>query len=176
MRPKCGARQSAAEPSELRDWYDATLPLIYQYIYRRVQNREEAEDIAQDTYVRALSRLPAPAELPTAGYLRTVALNLIRDRWRRRQVRGTPLPLTEALLADADDSDAALGKETMREALDALSPEYRQIIQLRLVEGYSRAETARLTGRSEDAVRGIQYRALQQLRKILLPEGRGDSR
>ncbi|MGI5838698.1 MAG: RNA polymerase sigma factor [bacterium] len=176
MRPKCSARQSTIEPSELRDWYDATLPQIYRYIYRRVQNREEAEDITQDTYVRTLARHPAPASLPTPGYLRTVALNLIRDRWRRRQVRGTPLPLTETLLAAADDSDAVLRKETVQEAMNALPPEYRQIIQLRIVEGYSRAETARLTGRSEDAVRGMQYRALQQLRKILLPEGRGDSR
>lgn len=176
MGPNSSVRQSAGEQPEFRAWYDATLPFLYRYIYQRVQNREEAEDITQEAYVRTLGRKPAPDTLPTAGYLKTVALNLIRDRWRRRQVRGITLPLTEALLADADDPEAALGREAVQEALAALPPDYRQVIQLRIVEGYSRSETAKLTGRSEDAVRGLQYRALQQLRDALLKNGRGDAR
>ncbi len=167
MCPKPSAGPKAAGPPQIRAWCDETWPELYRYIYRRVQNREEAEDLTQETYSRTLGRAH-PAELPPIGYLRTVALNLIRDRWHRRQVRGLPVPLTEAVLAATGDTDECVDRSAVRTALAALPPEYQTVLQLRIVEGYSRAETAERLGRSEDAVRGLQYRALQQLRDLLL--------
>lgn len=55
----------------------------------------------------------------------------------------------------------------IKELLDRLQPDFRRVLELRLIQGCSRRETARVMGRSEDAVRGLQYRALAALRSML---------
>ncbi|MDP4160504.1 MAG: sigma-70 family RNA polymerase sigma factor, partial [Bacillota bacterium] len=55
----------------------------------------------------------------------------------------------------------------MQEFLNKLPLDQRFVLQLRIVEGYSRRETAKRMGRSEDAVRGLQYRAIQTLRELM---------
>lgn len=51
--------------------------------------------------------------------------------------------------------------------MSQLPEQYRQVLELRIVEGYSRQEVAERMGRSEDAIRGLQYRALQTLRDLI---------
>ncbi|MEN6463089.1 MAG: sigma factor, partial [Syntrophomonas sp.] len=63
----------------------ATWEPLYRFIYFKVQNREEAEDITQETYVKTLTYLQDhknPGENPL-GFLKTVAMNILRDRWRQ---------------------------------------------------------------------------------------------
>ena len=63
---------------------------LYRFIYYKVQNREEAEDITQETYVKTLKYLQknrTPIENFMA-FMKTVSLNLIRDRWRQRNTEG----------------------------------------------------------------------------------------
>ncbi|MHB1420340.1 MAG: RNA polymerase sigma factor [Bacillota bacterium] len=131
-----------------------------------MQNREEAEDITQEAYARALANFPSPDRPPSLGYLRTVALNLIRDRWRRQQVSGVQVPMEEGLLLY--NAEPVELKTLVQEQMSKLAAEHRIVLQLRIIEGYSRAETAHRMGRSEDAVRGLQYRALQVLRGLML--------
>lgn len=147
--------------SSLEEWYRGHWPDLYRYVYHHVQNRQEAEDLAQEAFARALPRSEADL-LPTRQYLFTTALNLIRDRWRHQRRSGTLLPLEEAFFARAADDDAI--QSWIAELLGGLSPEYRAVLELRIIQGFSRAETARLLGRSEDAIRSMQYRALQLLR------------
>lgn len=63
---------------------------LYRYIYYKVQNREEAEDITQETFVRTFTYCKKKKlgldKWP--GFLRTVALNILRDRWRQKKRRG----------------------------------------------------------------------------------------
>jgi RNA polymerase sigma-70 factor (ECF subfamily) len=58
---------------------------IYQLIYRTVQNRAEAQDLTQEVFLRALRSLNRyeSTDTPIHAYLVTIALNLLRDRWRR---------------------------------------------------------------------------------------------
>lgn len=156
----------------LRIWCDQTWPGLYRYIYARVQNREEAEDITQESYVRTLAKGPF-TELPSQAYLRMVALNIIRDRWRQRKSRGTQVGLQDALLSSDEDVSQILDRTIVEDLLKDLSEEYRRVLQLRIVEGYSRAETAFQMKKSEGAVRGLQYRAVQKLRSLLLAQYKG---
>ncbi|HZD59338.1 MAG TPA: sigma-70 family RNA polymerase sigma factor [Anaerolineae bacterium] len=153
---------------KMRVWCNQTWPEVYRYVYYHVQNRQEAEDLVQETYARTLRRFSSSDQLPTQRYLIKVALNLIRDRWRRQKVHGTQIPLEETLLQQDSDEDATINRTLVRELMAQLSEEYRTVLQLRIVEGYSRAETARRMGRSEDAVRGLQYRAVRILRSLML--------
>lgn len=145
---------------------------LYRFIYYKVQNREEAEDITQETYVKTLKyfhkdKFPQENFL---GFLKTVSPNVIRDRWRQKQRRGVSVNLQEInpqeVASDDKQSDIAQ-RLVLKNALAKLSEEQRIIIDLRIIRGYSVAETAKLVGKTESAVRTAQYRALKTLAQIL---------
>lgn len=158
---------SPDKQQNLRTWCDDTWPLVYRYVYRLVQNRQEAEDITQETYTRVLKKLASPDELPTNGYLMTVALNLIRDRWRRLKVRGTPVPLEDYMFSSNSRTDMIDTQTLVQQLMEKLPEDYRTVLQLRIIQGYSRTETASRMGRTEDSIRGLQYRAVQTLKNLL---------
>ena len=150
----------------MQNWCRQTWPKLYAYIYRRVQNRQEAEDLTQESYLRIFAHFNGEhgQEPPTCGYMRTVALNLIRDRWRRNQTRGTQLPFEESMLLEEREADRLVDRNWLECCLSELPDDYRQVLQLRIVEGYSRAETARRMKRTEASVRALQFRAVRALR------------
>src|SRR5690606_7333462 len=138
--------------------------------------REEAQDLTQEAYLRCLAaRDDAKTFPPGWAFMQTVALNLIRDRGRRQRTHGTLTPLEDRILrGDLPSSlvdDNPLNTETdriwLQELLAKLPRDYRTVLELRLIKGYSRKETAQQMGRSESAVRGLQYRALQLLRAMI---------
>jgi RNA polymerase sigma-70 factor (ECF subfamily) len=150
----------------------ATWESLYRFIYYKVQNREEAEDITQETYVKTLNSLQrnkAPRE-NFLGFLKTVSLNVIRDRWRQKKRGGILVNFQEIMpeeTAGRDQQDDLAQRLMLESALAGLSREQQTILDLRIIKGYSVAETAKLVGKTEGAVRIGQYRALQTLAKIL---------
>jgi RNA polymerase sigma-70 factor (ECF subfamily) len=162
------SKATVNQRQKLQNWCDNSWPDVYRYVYYRVQNREEAEDVTQETYARALKKFASRGKLPSQGYLKTIALNLIRDRWRRQQVQGVTVSLEDVFLLRESDEEAAVNRNVIRILMEQLSEEQRTVLQLRIIEGYSRAETALRMGKSEDAVRGLQYRAVQALRSLMV--------
>lgn len=167
---------NTASRKEVAAQYEQAWPLLYRFIYRRVQNREEAQDLTQEALARSWARLHReghPASI--LPYVQSVALNLIRDRWRRRARRMEITTAEEVLLQNPPGTASAWGDETdhettriwLRQLLAELPPDYRTVLELRIIQGYSRQETARKMGRSVDAVRGMQYRALQAMRELV---------
>lgn len=152
---------------QLRQWCGETWPDLYRYAYYLMQNREEAEDITQETYSRVLAKISSPEDLPSINYLKTAALNLVRDRWRSRKKRGREIPLSDSLLQQRSENEEFVNREFIGSMLTKLPAEQQDVLRLRLVEGYSRAETARKMEKSEDSIRGLQYRAVQTLRRLL---------
>lgn len=73
---------------DVRAWCDRTWPAVYRHIYRLVQNREEAEDLTQDTYTRVVKRGFSNDGPPHLGYLIAAATNAVRDSWRRSRRSG----------------------------------------------------------------------------------------
>lgn len=172
MADDAGAVRSPQSRHALLEWCDRTWPQLYRFVYARVQNREEAEDLTQETYLRVLRQRDPSHDPPSLPYLHTVALNLIRDRWRRIRARGARVPLEESLLLTDDGGDATVDRLWLETLIDELPDDYRQVIRLRIIAGLSRAETARRMDRSEAAIRGLQYRALQALRDRIRGDGR----
>lgn len=148
---------------------------LYRYIYYKVQNREEAEDITQETYAKALS-YPKFNQIGTNGYMaffRTVAMNIIKDRWRHNKIRGSNLNIDSISPMEAsteDIADYANQQLCIRRALDKLSENQRTVIELRIMKGYSVSETAKLMNIKAGNVRILQYRALKTLGTILKEE------
>lgn len=142
---------------------------VYRLLYARLGNRSEAEDLTQETFARLWRALPTFAGEDIGAYVRTIALNLmsnhLRDSARRamadRHEREASAPSAE------HEALQALGREEIEALLRSLHPDQAKVLRLRLVDSLSVAESARRMGRSAEAVRSLQYRALQELRTRL---------
>ncbi len=148
-------------------------PKVYRFIYQWVQNREEAEDLTQETMRRIYPKLSA-GEVESEkfeAYAITSARNTMREEWRRRMRRPREVSVEEmrgkgwepAFSENEGMEDAMLVKH----ALNALKDDHKEILSLRIIEGYSCQETAIKMKRSSGAVRALQLRAVQALKKEL---------
>lgn len=144
---------------------------LYRYVYYRVQNREEAEDITQETYEKVLNLINKRdiVILEYNSYLKAIALNIIRDRWRIRQRKGRNVNIEdigqEELLVE-DFSESVANQLLIKKVMESLTEEQQRVIQLRIMEGFSVADTAKLMHRKEVTVRVLQYRAIKALTKV----------
>ncbi len=144
------------------------------YVLKLVRDPFEAEDLVQETFVRALRRretLRDPARMST--WLYTIATNLCRDHFRKRSRTPRTMPLDEerAESTGTPRLDLLLEREEMshcvRGYLEALPDHYRAIILLKDVEGMSNPEIARMLGTSTGNVKIRLHRARHQLRTKL---------
>lgn len=106
----------------------ATWEPLYQFVYYKVQNREEAEDVTQEAYVKALSYIQKNNinEELHIGFLKVVALNIIRDKWRKTKRQGTKLDfelLNPKELAVEDPANMSAEKILIEKALNELNNE-----------------------------------------------------
>ncbi len=150
----------------------ATWKELYRFVYYKVQNREEAQDITQETYARAISYLEKhrDAVLNYGNYLKTIAMNIIRDQWRKKQKgrRADERELDTLEMAGGDFTDEVNERAVVAEAMKQLTAKQQEVITLRIIKGYSAADTAKIMGCREGTVRVMQYRALQALSELLM--------
>jgi len=147
----------------LADLFTTYHASLVRMLYRRTGDRERAEELAQETFARAVA---SPPTSPRA-WLFAVALNLLRDEGRRtvRQERRLVL-LKGELPASAPPPDAELERRECRDrvlrALDQLTPRDREALLLQ-AEGLSYAEIAEATGLAPGAVGTTLARARRRL-------------
>jgi RNA polymerase sigma-70 factor (ECF subfamily) len=168
-------RAKAGDSAAFADLYSAYVAPIFRYVFTRVRNRQDAEDITQSVFVKAWTALGRYEErgMPFGAWLYRIAHNSTIDHYKKK--KDIILDEPEALEAfpasdDSDPHEYAKATERARFVERALSlvPETQQeMLTLRFIEGYSTKEIARKTGKSEDAVRQIQSRALRALRNQL---------
>ena len=161
---------STKEVLELR--FKEIWPRIYRFFYYKMQNREEAEELTQETFRCVWPQLEAgKVELDKlAGYSATAACNLLVDTWRSRGRQ----PLTTSLEGLQEKGwdypqQATEVEETLmvRQALKELNEEHRMVLTYRIIEGWPVDEVARKMKRSPGAVRSLQFRAIKALKDTL---------
>lgn len=147
--------------------YDRYAERVYRYCYRRLGQREAAEDATAQVFAKALPALASYREGGTfAAWLFAIAHTTTSDALRRRRLS---LPLD--LANDRPDSEptpeeAAIAAEErlgVRRLLAHLPPDQRQAMELRLA-GLTGVEVAAAMGRTHRAVKMLQFRAIQRLR------------
>ena len=153
--------------------YDRYVEAVYRYVFYRVRNDADAEDLVSDVFMRALRAIPRyEPRVAFLAWLYRIARHAVIDRARRSR---TQISFEDALahpgvdqVVEPDASILALSdKEAVRGALAKLTPLQQEVIVLRFVEGYSTHEIADLVGKREGTVRGIQFRALEALRALI---------
>jgi RNA polymerase sigma-70 factor (ECF subfamily) len=151
--------------------YQRYADAIYRYIYYRVDNAGDAEDLTAEVFIRMMEGLPNYrfTGAPFEAWLFRIASARVID-YRRRQGRRPQAKLSELLSDDGTlPEDSVLhGQEieALRRAFQQFSGEEQTVLILRFVERKSHREVADILGKSETAVKSIQHRALAQLASL----------
>lgn len=150
---------------------DRHLDRIHRLAWRSLDSRADAEEVAQETFLRAFGQLPdwTPGKARFSTWLYRVALNLCQDRLRRRREQ---VPVEDLDLADPGAApDRTLEQDQRRQrveqALRALPQRQREALLLCHFEGQSNAQAAQVLGVSVDALESLLARARRQLRAEL---------
>ena len=153
--------------------YDRHVEAIYRYVYYRVRDDAEAEDLTSDVFMRALKAMPRyePRQAFLA-WLYRIARNAVIDRARRgnRQVSfedALEHPTADQIVEPDMELLTRSDSDTLRGALAKLTPLQQEVIVLRFLEGYTTHEVARIVGKREGTIRGIQFRAIGALRQMI---------
>jgi len=142
-------------------------PRIRAYLFRMLRNREEAEDLTQETFLKAFRGLNRfDPERPFKAWLYTIATNTGVNAIRDRQRKGLRVDLDPELAAYPASAGVAPDTEERLEiALATLTPRALQLITLHYHEGFSLQEAGAMLGMSEGAAKAALCRARQALRK-----------
>ncbi len=153
------------DPSRFAELYELNFTRVYAFIARRVGDRDVAQDLTSDVFHKALASIQSFEwrGVPFAGWLLRIAANMIADRSKRggREVTSQddpPDPGTRPNLEEIDQH------ARLFRLVEQLPPDQRRVIGMRFAEEKSIREIATALGRSEGAVKQLQFRALQNLR------------
>ena len=173
------ARQAAdLDVSAFADLYRLYSPQMLRYVSSRITGRQEAEDLANTVFEKAFAAIgryePSPAQFST--WLYTIAQNTIIDHYRKRR-----LPLVDdaegEIFAVADPGEGPEGslladerRQILYRAVMRLTPEQRIVVGCRFYFNLPVHEVAAILGKTEGAVKALQFRALDRLRRTLAPD------
>jgi len=152
--------------------YDRYIERIYRFIFFKVSNQSDAEDIASETFLKVWQYIKEGQPVKNLNaLLYSVARNLVIDHYRL-QVKKREYE--EPLIADiknisgiAEMIDFKTDEGKILKALKSLKDEYGEVIILRFFDDLSVGETAKIIGKSQNNTRVLAHRALGALRKML---------
>jgi RNA polymerase sigma-70 factor (ECF subfamily) len=159
--------------------YDRYVDQIFGFVYHRVGHRQTAEDIVSDVFLRALRRIDSFSwqGVDFGAWLMTIARNRCHDHFKSARFR---LDASVAEVFDSPVRDPHLDPEhravtdelsrQIHDALRKLKGEQAEVLYLRFIQHLNVAETAAVMGKTDGAVKALQYRALKSLAKVI-PEG-----
>jgi RNA polymerase sigma factor (sigma-70 family) len=148
---------------------------IYRYIYYNVHDKEHAEDITQEVFLKAWKAIGScrGKEKTFSSWLYRIAHNLIIDKLRKSQKQSSrEAELPESIRDTSDRMEISLEQRDLLKVIDVLSPNQRQVIVMKFIEEMDNREIAETMGKSTGAIRILQMRALETLRKTLGKEQR----
>jgi RNA polymerase sigma-70 factor (ECF subfamily) len=170
----------AAAPGRFEEIYDEHVVSIYRFIYARVGNRPDAEDLTAQVFMRAVEQLDTSRDGgQIASWLYRVSQNAIADYWRG--FYRLPLVGTEQVAPGWEPSqpeesrerpsDANAAATRVRRVLERLPQRYAQVLELRFLQRMSVAETAQRMGITHGNAKILQYRALRKAALLGEPDG-----
>ena len=158
--------------------YREMFPRIFRYVALKVPG-PEVEDMVGDVFLKVVAKLDQYHPVKAASFsawVYRIAHNTIIDYYRKKKDVFVSASEEEEgerfwdalpdhhLLLPSEDVDQGLERDKIHEALGKLRPNYREILDLKFLEGFSNYEIAEITGKKEGNVRILQMRALEELR------------
>lgn len=170
--------QAKDDAEAFGELYQRYADRIYNYIFHRTGNVEDAEDLTAHTFYKALSHIGRYKDrgAPFAAWLYRIAHNAVAN-WHRDNSRWTELPLEDLTLHDHPENVPHHAAEqwdreqALAEAIRRLHPDRQMLLVLKFSEGLSNRQIGHIMGRSEGAIKSLYYRALVGLREDLEEQG-----
>lgn len=173
-------RAQQGDTAAFGELYDRYVDVVFRYVLFRVGDRNLAEDVTSETFLRALRRISTVSYQgrDVGAWFVTIARNLVLDHVKSSRYR---LEVVTAEIADAPAAISAPAGGPEHEVLAAatnaelmacvakLNADQQECILLRFMQGLSVAETAAIMGRNEGAIKALQHRAVRRLAQ-LMPE------
>lgn len=167
------------DPEAIGHLYDLYFERIYKYIYIKVGNRVEAEDITEQVFLRVIEAISAFQWQGSsfASWIYRIAHNQVIDTLRQRSRHPqVPLePIGDTLPSELGDphlyAETSDFVDHLREAMAQLTDLQAQVISLKFASGLTNTEVAHILDRTEGAIKALQYSALQNLNKLMTAKG-----
>ena len=146
---------------------------IYSYLHMSVGNRHDAEDLTTQTFLKMLEAIGRFRwrSAPFSAWLFRIAHNLAMDHFRAAKrtqpEEEVPEPPDSEEISAEEEAMHAIGRQSMLELIENLSPEQQQVLTLKFVFNFPNAEVATILGKTEGAIKSLQHRALVSLQKQL---------
>jgi RNA polymerase sigma-70 factor (ECF subfamily) len=166
-------RGQQGERDALEELYLIHFDRIYSYLHMSVGNRHDAEDLTTQTFLKMLESIGKFRfrAAPFSAWLFRIAHNLAMDHFRAARrwqpEEEVPEPPGQEELSAEDEAMHVIGRASMLDLIDDLSPEQQQVLTLKFVFNFGNAEVATILGKTEGAVKSLQHRALASLQKQL---------
>ena len=170
-------RAQTMDEAALSSLYSTYYPRVYNYAFLQLGDIHAAEDLASEVMLKLLESIKKYRfrGTPFSAWVFRIARNRLIDLHRRRKRRGEvnlSEPLASMQIGPQTMAERALERGQLQLALKYLTDEQRQVIVLKFIEGFDNASIARILRRSEGAIKSLQHRALNSLRRVMAGEGR----
>lgn len=170
--------RAKAEPEAFGALYEKYVDRVYAYVYYRMGDAREAEDLTARVFYKALAHIPEYDQrgAPFAAWLYRIAHNMIAN-WRRDRGRHPELPLDRLVglhtreATPQTQAEQAESQRVLLESIRRLPPERQHLLILKFVDDLSNAEIGKTLGRSEGAIKSLYHRTLLALRDELEKRG-----
>jgi len=158
-----------SDPSRFAELYEQNFHRVYAYVARRVRDRVEIQDLTAQVFHKALANLGKFKwkGAPFAAWLYRIASNVIADQAKQKVRESTDQVDPSSETSTATDLEAVERRARLFSAVDKLPDDQRRVIVMRFADEKSIREIAGELGRSEGAVKQLQFRALENLRNRL---------
>jgi RNA polymerase sigma-70 factor (ECF subfamily) len=166
-------RAQNGDRQALEELYLMHFDRIYSYLQMTVGNRHDAEDLTNQTFVKMLERIESFEwrTAPISAWLFRIAHNLAMDHFRAHRrwqpEEEPPEPEDSAELSAEEEALHSIGRQSMLEMIEGLSPDQQQVLTLKFVFNFPNAEVATILDKTEGAVKSLQHRALASLQREL---------
>lgn len=166
-------RSQAGDPSALGEIYERYAPRVHTFFCRQLDGRsQDAEDLTEEVFTKVFEKIDRYEfrGVPLSAWLFRIARNHLVD-FLRRAPRAAILPLDDAAEVPepgtARDLERRLAADHIAESLSGLTPEQREAIALRFIQGMTTIQTAERMDKSEEAVKKLQSRGLASLKRAM---------
>ena len=164
-------RAQQGDRDALEELYLIHFDRIYSYLHVSVGNKHDAEDLTTQTFLKMLESIGRFKwqSAPFSAWLFRIAHNLAMDHFRARRrwqpEEDVPEPPGEEEPSAELQAMQSIGRQSMMELIDRLSPEQQQVLTLKFVFNFPNADVAKILDKTEGAIKSLQHRALASLQK-----------
>jgi len=164
-------RAQRGEREALEELYLIHFDRIYSYLHVSVGNRHDAEDLTTQTFLKMLESIGRFRwqSAPFSAWLFRIAHNLAMDHFRARRRWQPEEEVPEPAGSEEPSAELqamqSIGRQSMMELIQDLSPEQQQVLTLKFVFNFANADVATILEKTEGAIKSLQHRALASLQK-----------